>query len=99
VTVAYVSPSALETFEMCERKWAWSKLDRLPKVMGDAAALGDGVHKQHEAWLGQGIPYDLTKRVGVLAMATMHLLPAPGVARVEQEVTFTYQRHSVRRQD
>lgn len=90
VNVAYISPSALETFDMCERKWAWSKLDRVPKIMGDSAALGDRVHKQHERWLGQGVPYDLSTREGALAMATMHLLPAPGVAVVEQEVIYDF---------
>jgi len=94
VNLAYISPSALETFEMCERKWAWSKLDRIPKVMGESAALGDAVHKQHERWLRDGIPYDLSKREGVLAMATMHLLPAPGVANVELEVIYDWRAAS-----
>jgi hypothetical protein len=79
---------------MCERKWAWSKLDRVPKIMGPSAALGDAVHKQHERWLTNGTPYDLSTREGTIAMATMHLLPAPGVARVEQEVIYDWRAPS-----
>jgi hypothetical protein len=92
VSVAYVSPSAIETFDDahggCMRKWAWSKLDRLPKTEGAAAALGTAVHSQHEDWLRYGKPYDLTKREGEIAHATLHLLPAPGVANVEGETKF-----------
>jgi hypothetical protein len=92
VSVAYVSPSAIETFDDahggCMRKWAWSKLDRLPKTEGAAAALGTAVHSQHEDWLRHGKPYDLTKREGEIAHATLHLLPPPGVANVEGETKF-----------
>ena len=95
VIVKYVSASAIESSDDsqggCMRKWAWVKLDRLPKVSGAAAELGSGVHTQHERWLLDGTPYDLTVRAGVLAMATLHLLPAPGVAQIEREVVFQHE--------
>lgn len=90
VKIDYVSPSAIETFAMCERKWAWTKLDREAKTEGKAALLGTAVHSQHEAWLKHGTPYDLTKHEGEIAQATLHLLPPPGVANVEGEMTFVY---------
>jgi hypothetical protein len=90
VKVDYVSPSALETIAMCERKWAFAKLDRMPKVESKGALLGTLVHGQHEDWLKRGVPYDLTKQEGEIAQATLHLLPPPGVANVEGEMTFTY---------
>lgn len=95
VVVKYVSASAIETSDEaqggCLRKWAWVKLDRLAKVSGASAELGSRVHAQHEAWLEHGTPYNLATREGVLAMATLHLLPAPGVAQVEREVVFKHE--------
>ncbi len=91
ITIQYISPSALETFAACPRKWAWSKIDRIPKVQGAGAALGEAVHKQHEGWLRDATPYDMTTRAGELAMATLPLLPAPRSGHVEQEITFEYQ--------
>lgn len=92
VKVDYVSPSAIETFNDaeggCMRKWAWSKLDRAPKTENAAALTGTKTHGQHERWLQFGTPYDLTTHEGEIAQATLHLLPPPGVANVEGEMTF-----------
>lgn len=88
VKVAYVSPSAIETLTSCERKWAWSKLDKAPRTENPAALLGTKTHSQHEAWLQFGRPYDLTTHEGEIAQSTLHLLPPPGVANVEGEMTF-----------
>jgi hypothetical protein len=91
-TLEYVSPSAIETFDQrlggCARKWAFVKLDRVPKVQNDAARIGDAMHKHHERYLLAGVPYDQTQYEGRLAAATMHLLPrpAPGAYEVEKDV-------------
>ncbi len=91
VVLDYVSPSALETFAACPRKWAWVKLDRVPKTQGAGAVLGSAVHEQHERWLRDATPYDLTTRAGELALATFSWLPAPMTGNVEQEITFDYE--------
>jgi hypothetical protein len=67
VAIEYVSPSTLETFAACPRKWGWHKLDRLPKPQNKGAGFGDRVHKQHEGWLAFGRPYDLTTHEGEVA--------------------------------
>jgi len=85
VSLDYVSPSAIETFDLCPRKWGWSKLNRIPKVSSGAAQLGSDTHGQHERWLTVGTPYDRTTRAGMLAGATLHLLPPPRTGRVEHE--------------
>jgi hypothetical protein len=74
----------------CQRKWAWSKLDRVPKVQGASAIVGSQMHSHHERYLLSGTPYDLTTRPGELAAATRHLVPEPGTARVEQEIRFSF---------
>jgi hypothetical protein len=89
ILIDYVSPSACETFCDCPRKWAWPKLEGKPKRQSKAAETGSAVHEQHENWLRDGIPYDRTTRAGEIAAATLHLLPDPGVATIEQEICFT----------
>jgi len=42
------SASQLETFSACARKWAFEKIDLLPKKSTRAAAFGTGVHTQIE---------------------------------------------------
>ena len=64
IAIEYVSPSAIETFCDCPRKWAHVKLGGAPKRQSKAAQLGSDVHGQHEAWLRDGIPYDRTTRAG-----------------------------------
>lgn len=88
--INYVSPSAIETFELCAHKWALTKIDRHPKEQSDAAALGSAFHDQKEKWLTQAVPYDMTTRAGELAQATMHLDPPPGVGTCEKEMTFVH---------
>lgn len=85
-----VSPSSLETFADCQRKWAWHKLDGIPKPQGAGAELGERVHGQQERWLKFGIPYDMTTREGEIAMASFHLVPEPGTCAVEETFTVTY---------
>lgn len=54
------SASQLETFRACARKWAFEKVDGLPKKSTRAAAFGTGVHTQLE--LKQtGFPFDFSE--------------------------------------
>jgi hypothetical protein len=91
ILVDYVSPSAVETYCDCPRKWAHVKLGGAPKRQSKAAELGSAVHSQHEDWLLTGKPYDRTSRAGEIASCTLHLLPDPGVAVVEQEILFSFE--------
>lgn len=92
IDLEYVSPSSLETFDEaiggCEAKWGFSKLDGAEKSGSAATVLGSATHAQHEAWLRDGTPYDLTSKAGELALATSHLLPERDTfgLRVEQEL-------------
>lgn len=89
------SPSAVETWLSCKRKWAWSKIAKVPKVDADSAMLGGEVHAQLEGYLA-GQPFDFThpKGAGYIAAAGVHLIPepnAPGMA-IEKEFRFTSPR-------
>jgi hypothetical protein len=90
IDMPHVRQSSIDTWNLCKRKWAFSQLhgfrNTAPDVEDDpktATEIGTAVHKAHELWLRDGVPYDRTTRIGQIAAATMHLLPAPGTCRVE----------------
>jgi len=77
-----ISPSQVETFDLCARKWAFNKIDRIPSPQNAAAALGEAAHKHREDWLIHGTPPPDDK-TGKLARVGMEHLPPPGKAMVE----------------
>lgn len=90
IVIAYASPSSIETIDSCLRKYAFDKLDGLPRGGSAAAALGSAMHAQHERYRLTGVPFDLTTKAGELASATLHLLPELGIGEVEREVKFAW---------
>lgn len=77
-----ISPSQVETFDLCARKWAYQKIDRIPSPQNAAAALGEAAHKHRENWLINGVPPPDDK-AGKLALVGMEHLPPPGKSMVE----------------
>lgn len=82
-----VSPSQIETFSQCQRKWALDKIDRIPRPQNEAAAKGERVHKICEDWLRDGIPVPDTEDGKTFMPAVRHL-PPPGVVDVESAFKF-----------
>ena len=84
-----LSATQIDTADSCLRKWAWEKIDRFPRAQNESAALGGEVHEaQLEPWLRDGKPFDLTKKSGQIALAGMHLIPAPGTPHMGVETEF-----------
>lgn len=87
------SPSQIETWQDCHRKWGLEKLDRLPKPQAKSAELGEAIHTQLESHLlGKGL--DFTSKIprwaamglsAELAATALHLLPPPGSVEVERK--------------
>ena len=77
-----ISPSQVETFDLCARKWAYNKIDRIPSPQNAAAALGEAAHKHREDWLIHGTPPPDDK-AGNLARVGLEHLPPPGKVMVE----------------
>jgi hypothetical protein len=77
------SPSAVDTFDDCERKWAFSKIDRVPRVQHESAAFGTRVHALREKWLTEGIMPDDDTFEGKVALAGLEHLPMPKLGHVE----------------
>lgn len=70
------SVSQAETFELCNRKWAFLKMDGLVDPGSAASILGGEVHDQLEGYLERGEPL-LADRAGKIAMSAVPYLPPP----------------------
>lgn len=86
-----VSPSSLSTFRLCQRRWAWSAIDRIPREQAASAALGERVHAIVEAWLRDGKAPDLSTVEGAIAGRALKHLPKPTTCEVEIEGSFEYE--------
>ncbi len=71
------SPSQVKTFLACARKWAYDKIEKVPRRHTKATALGSAVHKQLETYLKTGY-MDLTTQEGKIAVVGLHHNPPPG---------------------
>lgn len=80
-----ISPSEIESFLLCQRRWGWERLDGIKVERGnDAAELGKATHKQLERWFVAGILPDPTDEAGRIAESGLHLWPAPAeVSEIE----------------
>lgn len=72
----HASPSQIDTFELCPRKWAWDKIDGKPGKQNKYAAFGSRTHKILEAWFLNGTPPPNTPE-GKTAKKILRHLPPP----------------------
>jgi len=86
-----ISPSALETFRDCTRKWGFVYLDGRKTPPSPSAELGTRVHKTLEAYFALGLHPDYRSDVGAIAESGLPLWPAAGSRefKLEQHVTTT----------
>jgi len=71
------SVSQIDNFELCNRKWAFEKIDKIEKEDTAATLLGSEVHDQLEEYLAKGTPLDTDTQAGSIAMSGMRFLPMP----------------------
>jgi RecB family exonuclease len=79
----FLSASQIGTWNQCQRKWGFSYLDRIKTPSHPSAELGQRVHAVLEAWLKDGVPFDLSTEEGQIASSGLQYLPLPGSAEVE----------------
>lgn len=92
-----LSPSQIETFLDCERKWAFIYISGIRPESGGAAALGGKVHKQLEQYLkGEAASLNFTEPGGVGDIASLLLahLPPPKTPGMRIEGAFKFQSPS-----
>lgn len=78
------SPTQIDGFNECERKWAWRKIEKIYVPQNASAALGSRVHKILERYVGEGVKPDFVTdgEAAHIASSAMHLL---GTVRAERE--------------
>jgi RecB family exonuclease len=82
-TDIFLSASQIGTWNQCKRKWGYSYLDRIKTPSHPSAELGQRVHAVLEAWLKDGVPFNLSTEEGQIASSGLQYLPLPGSAEVE----------------
>lgn len=80
----YYSPSQVESFRGCQRKWVFKSMLGIYTEQGRGAKLGDEVHKQLETYLKGGV-LDFTHESGYIAAELVPLLPDPATEDVQAE--------------
>lgn len=82
--VVYVSPSQINNWLGCRRKWAFSRVrDRFDT---EYTRFGTAVHDYKEQWLLHGTPPDPNTKEGRAALAGLPFLPVPGSCELATEV-------------
>jgi hypothetical protein len=87
-----LSPSQINTFAECERKWGWTYLEGLRGPPTGSAALGSATHAQLENYLrGEELDFTAPNNVAEIAATGVHLLPGPNAPGLEIEKAFKFQ--------
>lgn len=86
-----LSPSQVDDYNDCPRKWGWRKLGRKPKKTHPSAVKGRKVHGILEGWLRHGIAPDESTEEGAIAMHMIPELPTPGTPGLEIEEHFLWE--------
>lgn len=83
-----ISPSQIETFRLCQRKWAFGKLDNLPSKSNKFAQRGTDIHAALERWHRDNKPIDMSSEIGKIVAPGLRLLPPQGSHQTEQPFSF-----------
>lgn len=83
-----ISPSQIDTAQLCLRKWGYLKLDKLQAPSNKSAQLGTDSHEVLEHWQRDGRAVDLTTDVGKIVSSGLKYLPQPGTLRTEHDFKY-----------
>ncbi len=89
------SASQLETADMCLRKWAFDKIDRIPREEKESTILGSEVHDHLERYLKDAVPIDTKIRSGKIAYTALDHIPIPKQPGMQVEEWFVRKRGEV----
>ncbi len=81
-----VSPSSIEKYDMCKRRWAFHYIEGDKEPGGSAAERGSEMHGIGEKYLIEGAYPDRLTQAGNMFIAGMPYLPAPKSGGVEGEL-------------
>jgi len=80
-----LSPTQVDTYRLCPRKWAWNKRDGITKPSNRFAQRGTNAHAVLDTWLSKGEPPDLSTEIGKMVQPGLKLLPPPRSGETEHE--------------
>lgn len=83
--VRAISPSQIETYKDCPRKWGYRVIDGIEAPPSPSAVLGDLAHKQGERYFKSAILPDYDTPEGAIFGATIPHWPDPRKVTVESE--------------
>jgi hypothetical protein len=84
--VTLFSPSGLSNLELCPRKFAFDKVDKVPREGNAYAQFGTRVHSHLESYFKHGVMPPITEPEGNCAVALLAHLPPPQPGmKIEQE--------------
>ena len=84
--IVQISASQLSTFKACPRKWAFDKIDNVPRPDTAATNEGKAIHAEVEAWFRDGTPCQTPAALALLA----HLPQRDPALQVEQPFDFVW---------
>jgi hypothetical protein len=86
-----ISPTGVDTWIMCPRRWAFRYIARIKEPFAASAALGTEAHDQLEHFLTKGKPIDFTKASGEILQPGLQYFPQPLTPGLRGERTFRFQ--------
>ncbi len=97
MNIVSISPTQIELWRLCKRKFAFQYFEKQPKVETKALEIGNAAHARLEGYLNTGIPdfsYNPSDSVAwaasrILAAIVPHV-PTPGTCEAEQKFTVEY---------
>ncbi len=84
-----LSPSQIDLYDRCKRRWALEHIGGLRPPPHPSAQLGTDVHSILERWLKHGTAPDVKSKAGRIAARMIRHLPPPGTVATERRFFFT----------
>ena len=88
-TGVVLSPSQIEKWDLCKRRWALEYIGGIKPPPHPSAQLGTDVHTILEAWLMYSTPPNINTKAGKIAAKMIVNLPYPGTGVTERQFYLT----------
>lgn len=81
------SPSQITTFELCQRRWRFGSIERLPQPQSPEAAAGEALHKEMENWELNGVTPTHPSCVAATQLPEVQAPPGDDSVLIEAKTT------------
>lgn len=84
----WLSPTQIDMYRLCQRKWGWRYLNRIKPPPNSYAERGIALHDIQANWLHNGVAPDQSTEYGKICAPGISCLPEPGAGLVEHKFRF-----------